>query len=144
MRSGSSSGTLRPVTSISYTTPARAAGPPPARCASSAEYAVRKTTGAVTPLAAANASTPAVAATVATPLEQEINGVDEMLYMSSYASGDGALTLTITFRLGTNLDDAQVLVNTVNCVGRMGKGVALSMKTAFPAILEPYQKACEA
>jgi HAE1 family hydrophobic/amphiphilic exporter-1 len=51
-----------------------------------------------------------VAATVATPLEQEINGVEHMLYMSSYSSGDGSMALTITFRLGTDLDAAQVLV----------------------------------
>src|SRR5262245_31361112 len=51
-----------------------------------------------------------VAATVATPLEQEINGVEDMLYMSSYSSGDGSMALTITFRLGTDLDQAQVLV----------------------------------
>jgi HAE1 family hydrophobic/amphiphilic exporter-1 len=51
-----------------------------------------------------------VAATVATPLEQEINGVEHMLYMSSYSSGDGSMALTITFALGTDLDAAQVLV----------------------------------
>jgi hydrophobe/amphiphile efflux-1 (HAE1) family protein len=55
----------------------------------------------------ANAQT--VAETVATPLEQEINGVEDMLYMSSYSTGDGNMSLTITFRLGTDLDKAQVL-----------------------------------
>ncbi|MBX3568125.1 MAG: efflux RND transporter permease subunit [Rhizobiaceae bacterium] len=51
-----------------------------------------------------------IAATVATPLEQEINGVEDMLYMSSYSTGSGSMSLTITFRLGTDLDQAQVLV----------------------------------
>jgi hydrophobic/amphiphilic exporter-1 (mainly G- bacteria), HAE1 family len=51
-----------------------------------------------------------IADTVSTPIEQEINGVEDMLYMSSYSSADGAMTLTITFKLGADLDKAQVLV----------------------------------
>ena len=56
------------------------------------------------------ASAETVADTVATPLEQEINGIEGMLYMLSQSTADGRLTLTITFKLGTDLDKAQVLV----------------------------------
>jgi HAE1 family hydrophobic/amphiphilic exporter-1 len=56
----------------------------------------------------ANASV--VADTVAAPIEQEINGVEKMLYMSSTSSSDGSYSLTITFEIGTDLNQAQVLV----------------------------------
>ncbi|MBB1311518.1 MULTISPECIES: efflux RND transporter permease subunit [unclassified Pseudoalteromonas] len=56
-----------------------------------------------------------IAQTVATPLEQEINGTENMLYMFSQATSDGRMTLTVTFSLGTDLDRAQVQVqNRVN------------------------------
>jgi HAE1 family hydrophobic/amphiphilic exporter-1 len=51
-----------------------------------------------------------IAETVAAPLEQEVNGVEDMLYMTSSATSDGSMQLTITFALGTDLDNAQVLV----------------------------------
>ena len=46
---------------------------------------------------------------MATPLEQQINGVENMLYMSAQSTGDGKLTITVTFRQGSDVDTAQVL-----------------------------------
>lgn len=51
-----------------------------------------------------------IAETVATPLEEQINGVEDMLYMSSQATSDGVLNVTVTFKLGTDPDKAQQLV----------------------------------
>jgi HAE1 family hydrophobic/amphiphilic exporter-1 len=56
-----------------------------------------------------------VAETVAAPIEQQVNGVEDMIYMSSTSASDGSYSLTVTFEVGTDLDFAQVLVqNRVN------------------------------
>src|SRR5271155_3011044 len=56
------------------------------------------------------ASAQVVAQTVAAPIEQQVNGVQDMLYMSSQSTNDGSYTLTVTFKPGINLNLAQVLV----------------------------------
>src|SRR5690349_17110610 len=56
------------------------------------------------------ASADVVPATVVTPLEQQINGVENMLYVTSNSTGDGRFSIAVTFELGTNLDIAQVQV----------------------------------
>src|SRR5262245_19930523 len=56
------------------------------------------------------ASADVVAATVVTPIEQQINGVENMIYIASNSTGDGRFTINVTFDIGNNLDIAQVQV----------------------------------
>src|SRR5580700_4451736 len=86
------------------------------------------------------ASAKVVRDTVAAPIEQQVNGVEHMLYMSSQSTNDGGYNLTVTFQLGTNLDMAQVLVqNRVNlAMPRLPdavKATGVSTKKKSPSIL---------
>src|SRR4030081_4043744 len=90
------------------------------------------------------ASAETVSRTVATPLEQSINGVENMLYMSSQSTGDGNLTITVTFRIGTDLTVAQMLTqNRVQDVlSRLPvevQNLGVQVRKATPAILLAIQ-----
>ncbi|MEL7061456.1 MAG: efflux RND transporter permease subunit, partial [Acidobacteriota bacterium] len=73
------------------------------------------------------ASPDVIARTVSTPLEQQINGVEGMIYMSSQSTNDGAMTITVSFELGTDLDTAQVQVQN-------------RVATALPALPEDVRR----
>ena len=86
----------------------------------------------------ANAQT--VAATVATPIEQEINGVEGMIYMASRSTNDGQMFLDATFKLGTDLNMAQVLVQNKVSVAEAKlpdevKRIGVTTKKKSPSIL---------
>jgi multidrug efflux pump len=86
----------------------------------------------------ANASV--VADTVAAPIEQQVNGVERMLYMSSQSSNDGSYTLDVTFALGTDVNIAQVLVQNRVAIAQpvlpdVVKAIGVTVKKRSPDIL---------
>src|ERR1700745_1764308 len=89
------------------------------------------------------ASAETVSRTVATPLEQQINGVEDMIYLTSQATGDGNLTVTVTFRIGTDLNVAQMLTqNRVqDALPRLPDDVqrlGVQVRKATPSILRSF------
>jgi multidrug efflux pump len=81
-----------------------------------------------------------VADTVAAPIEQQVNGVEGMLYMSSQSSNDGSYTLDVTFQLGTDINIAQVLVQNRVAIAQptlpdVVKAIGVTIKKRSPDIL---------
>src|SRR5436190_274818 len=81
-----------------------------------------------------------VADTVAAPIEQQVNGVERMLYMSSQSSNDGSYLLDVTFQLGTDLDMAQVLVQNRVTIAQptlpdVVRAIGVTVKKRSPDIL---------
>lgn len=88
----------------------------------------------------AGANAQVVADTVAAPIEQQVNGVEGMLYMSSQSSNDGSYSLDVTFELGTDLNMAQVLVQNRVAVSQptlpdVVKATGVTVKKRSPDIL---------
>jgi multidrug efflux pump len=86
------------------------------------------------------ASAQVLADTVASPIEQQVNGVEKMLYMSSQCSNDGTYELTVTFKVGTNLDMAQVLVQNRVALAEpvlpdVVKQIGVTVKKKSPSIM---------
>ena len=78
------------------------------------------------------ASATDVEASVASPLEQQINGVEQMIYMKSTNANDGTLTLKVSFEVGSNLDMVTAVRNSVAQL-RTGLAESVRMASAYPA-----------
>jgi hypothetical protein len=90
------------------------------------------------------ASAQTISDTVAAPIEQQINGVEDMLYMYSQATSNGQLTITITFKLGTDLDKAQVLVQNRVAIAQPQLPEAVQRNGVAKKDLAPHGRKCSA